>query len=100
MIAGLGAAHFADGQYAEAAERMCKASDLSPKETAPYMFLGELEKAIDGFVGLQRSTAETVCRRGAAKCASESIYRSGVMEKGQTRTERGVETTRSGGIFS
>ena len=45
MLAGLGAAHFADGQFAEAAERMCEASDLNPQETAPYLFLGEMEKA-------------------------------------------------------
>jgi tetratricopeptide (TPR) repeat protein len=45
MVAGLGAAHFADGQYAEAAERMCEASDLNPQATAPYLFLGKMEKA-------------------------------------------------------
>ena len=45
MLAGLGAAHFADGQFAEAAERMCEASDLDPQATAPYLFLGKMEKA-------------------------------------------------------
>lgn len=45
MLAGLGAAHFADGQYTEAAERMCEAADLSPREMAPYLFLGKMEKA-------------------------------------------------------
>jgi tetratricopeptide (TPR) repeat protein len=45
MLAGLGAAHFADGQFAEAAERMCEASELNPRETAPYLFLGKMEKA-------------------------------------------------------
>ena len=45
MLAGLGAAHFADGQFAEAAERMCEASDLNPREIAPYLFLGKMEKA-------------------------------------------------------
>jgi len=45
MLAGLGAAHFADGQFAEAAERMCQASDLDSQTTAPYLFLGKMEKA-------------------------------------------------------
>ena len=45
MIAGLAAAYYADGQYPEAAERMCEASDLAPKEAAPYLFLGSMEKA-------------------------------------------------------
>jgi len=45
MLAGFGAAYYANGQYAEAAERMCEASDLNPQETAPYLFLGKMEKA-------------------------------------------------------
>ncbi len=45
MLAGLGAAHFADGQFAEAAERMCEASDLNPQAPPPYLFLGKMEKA-------------------------------------------------------
>jgi tetratricopeptide (TPR) repeat protein len=45
MLAGLGAAHYANGQYAGAAERMCEASDLNPREAAPYLFLGKMEKA-------------------------------------------------------
>jgi len=45
MLTGLAAAHYADGQFAEAAERMCEASDLNPQETAPYLFLGKMEKA-------------------------------------------------------
>jgi len=45
MLAGSGAAYYADGQFAEAAQRMCEASDLNPQETEPYLFLGKMEKA-------------------------------------------------------
>lgn len=45
LMAGLGAAYYADGQDTEAAERMCAASDLSPAETGPYEFLGRMESA-------------------------------------------------------
>ena len=45
MLAGLGAAYFADGQYGEAAERMCQASDLNPQDPVPHLFLGKMEKA-------------------------------------------------------
>ncbi len=45
MMAGLGAAYYADGQDSEAAERMCAASDLGPAEVAPYEFLGRMEAA-------------------------------------------------------
>ena len=45
ILAGLGAAQYADGQFTEAAQRMCEASDLNPHEAAPYLFLGKMEKA-------------------------------------------------------
>jgi tetratricopeptide (TPR) repeat protein len=45
LRAGLGAAYYADGQYADAATEMCKASDLDPGNAQPYRFLGKMEKA-------------------------------------------------------
>jgi tetratricopeptide (TPR) repeat protein len=45
MLAGLGAALYASGSYDEAARRLCEASDLNPSESAPYIFLGQMEKA-------------------------------------------------------
>jgi tetratricopeptide (TPR) repeat protein len=45
ILAGLGAALYANGSYAEAARRLCDASDVNPAEPAPYVFLGKMEKA-------------------------------------------------------
>ena len=45
MLAGLGAAHYANGQYVEAARRVCEASDLQPLDTEPYLLLGKMEKS-------------------------------------------------------
>lgn len=45
MLAGLGAAYYASGSYEEAALRLCNASDLNPSDPAPYIFLGQMEKA-------------------------------------------------------
>ena len=45
MMAGLGAALYASGSYDEAARRLCEASDMDPSEPAPYIFLGQMEKA-------------------------------------------------------
>ena len=44
MLAGLGAALYANGQYAAAAQRVCEASDLNPADSTPYMFLGKMEQ--------------------------------------------------------
>jgi tetratricopeptide (TPR) repeat protein len=53
MLAGLGAALYTNGAVEEAAERVCAASDLiasdsrsgSPSDSAPYLFLGEMQEA-------------------------------------------------------
>jgi tetratricopeptide (TPR) repeat protein len=45
MLAGLGAALYASGDYANAARRVCDASDLKPTDPTPYLFLGKMEKA-------------------------------------------------------
>jgi len=45
MLAGLGAALYASGAYADAACRVCEASDLRPADPTPYLFLGKMEKA-------------------------------------------------------
>jgi tetratricopeptide (TPR) repeat protein len=48
MFAALGAAHYAIGQYTEAAEQICHASDLNPADAEPYLFLGKMEQAASG----------------------------------------------------
>lgn len=48
LLAGLGAAMYANGLYGEAAGRLCEASDLNPADPAPYLFLGKMEEtAVD-----------------------------------------------------
>lgn len=46
MLTGLGAALFARGSVEDAARRLCEASDLQPLDTAPYLFLGKIEKTV------------------------------------------------------
>jgi tetratricopeptide (TPR) repeat protein len=48
MLAGLGAALYGVGSYDDAARRLCAASDLRPDDTAPYLFLGQMEKTVPG----------------------------------------------------
>lgn len=45
MLAALGAALFATGQYNEATQRLCNASDLNPEDREPYIFLGKIDAA-------------------------------------------------------
>ena len=45
ILLGLGAASFARGDYEEAVQRICSASDLNPNDSIPYQFLGKIEEA-------------------------------------------------------
>ncbi len=45
MLVGLGAASFAGGDFEQAVRRISAASDLSPSDPAPYLFLGKMELA-------------------------------------------------------
>lgn len=45
MLAAWGAALFAGARYDEAASRLCEASDLSPADEEPYLFMGKIELA-------------------------------------------------------
>ena len=45
MLAALGTALFASARYDEAAQRLCKASDLNPADPEPYLFMGKIEMA-------------------------------------------------------
>jgi tetratricopeptide (TPR) repeat protein len=44
MLAGWGAALYANGQYVLAAQRVCDASDLNPDDLNPYLFLGHMQQ--------------------------------------------------------
>lgn len=69
MLVGLGAANFAHGAYDDAIRYVCRASDASPADLAPYQFLGkmaqtgnlpsvELTERLHRFVGLQPQNAD------------------------------------------
>ena len=45
MVEALGAAFYANGQFAESAQQMCRAADLLPSTAEPYLFLGRIEQA-------------------------------------------------------
>ena len=42
MLVGLGSAWYARGSYDQAAEYLCRASDLNPNDITPYLFLGKM----------------------------------------------------------
>jgi tetratricopeptide (TPR) repeat protein len=44
MLAGLGAALYANGHYGAAAQRVCDAAELNPSDSNPYLFLGEMQQ--------------------------------------------------------
>ena len=45
LLTALGTALFSAALYEEAAQRLCEASDLSPNDADPYLFMGKVELA-------------------------------------------------------
>ena len=45
MLIGMGAAWFARGDFDQAVQRIAEASDLSPNDSVPYLFLGRIQNA-------------------------------------------------------
>jgi len=45
MLIGLGASWFARGSYEQAVQRISEASDISPKDPMPYLFMGKMQAA-------------------------------------------------------
>ena len=43
LLVGLGAALFSAGSYDDASRELCHASDLSPDDSTPYLFLGKMD---------------------------------------------------------
>lgn len=43
MRIGLGVAAYAGGSYDQAAQKLCEASDLDPRDPNPYLFLGKIQ---------------------------------------------------------
>jgi tetratricopeptide (TPR) repeat protein len=69
MLIGLGAAWFAQGDYDQAVQSVCQASDLNLTDPVPYLFLGKMQSAqhtpseevvekLHRFVTLQPDNAE------------------------------------------
>lgn len=46
MLAGMGAAFYAEGNYDEAARHLCEAADSKPSDATAYLFLGKMEKSV------------------------------------------------------
>jgi len=44
MLAGLGAALYANGQYGAAAQRVCEAAEVNRSDSNPYLFLGQMQQ--------------------------------------------------------
>src|SRR6266404_652248 len=57
MLAGLGAALYAEGKTEEAVRQLCKAADLKPSDPTAYLFLGKMEKAATALLCGERRLA-------------------------------------------
>jgi tetratricopeptide (TPR) repeat protein len=98
MIEALGAAFYANGQYTEATQQMCRAAELNPDDPEPYLFLGRIEAgAKDTF-----SCSEEALRRfvsGQPKNSDGNFYYGLVLLKNAQRSQREADFQRAASAF-
>jgi len=92
MLAGLGAALYANGSAEDAAKRLCEASDLDPGNAAPYQFLGKMqESTTTALPCIEERLARFVSNQPSLALAN--YYYALALWKG----ERGAETVHNSG---
>jgi tetratricopeptide (TPR) repeat protein len=74
MLAGLGAALYAGGQFEEAARKLCGASDLNPADPAPYLFLGKMEETATAPIACAEETLARFAREQPANALANYYY--------------------------
>jgi tetratricopeptide (TPR) repeat protein len=74
MQTALGTALFAGARYEQAAERLCKASDLAPMEESPYTFMGEVELAAPNALACVGSRLERYVRLRPESADARYLY--------------------------
>jgi len=98
MVEALGAAFYANGQFAESAQQMCRAADLLPSTAEPYLFLGRIEQAASDMFPcserrLQRFAAEQPRNGNAA------FYYGLVLMKKAKQSQRDTDFRRAEEFF-
>ncbi len=74
MFAGLGSAQYGVRSYEDAARSLCKASDLKPSEAAPYLFLGQMEKTVNGPLTCAEEKLAQFAKQQPANAAANYYY--------------------------
>jgi tetratricopeptide (TPR) repeat protein len=74
MLAGLGTALYAIGSDEEAALRLCEAADLKPSDPAPYIFLGQMEKATSAPLPCSQQKLERFAKQQPGNAQANYYY--------------------------
>lgn len=83
LLSGLGAALYAAGEFDAAALQVCKASDLAPRERAPYLFLGRMEKAAPSPLGCALPRLERFARQNSKDAEANYLYAVALLKRGK-----------------
>jgi tetratricopeptide (TPR) repeat protein len=80
MQTALGTALFAGARYEQAAERLCKASDLAPADEAPYTFMGKVELAAPNAFACVEPRLERYVRLKPESAEARYLYAMAVLK--------------------
>jgi tetratricopeptide (TPR) repeat protein len=87
MQTGLGTALFAGARYAEAAERLCAASDLDTEDVVPYEFLGKVQIAAPGVLACAAQRLARFVKMRPESAEASYLYGMALLKSGDARAE-------------
>jgi tetratricopeptide (TPR) repeat protein len=89
MLAGLGAAQYGVRSYEDAARSLCKASDLKPNESGPYLFLGQMEKTVNAPLPCAEEKLALFAEQQPANAAANYYYAISLLKRDKERRAGG-----------
>jgi Flp pilus assembly protein TadD len=81
MLAGLGAALYAEGRYEDAANKFCGAVELNPQDAEPYLFLGQMEETAAAPIGCGEEKLARFAKEQPANALANYYYALNLMKR-------------------
>jgi tetratricopeptide (TPR) repeat protein len=88
MQTALGTALFAGARYAQAAERLCAASDLNPEDPNPYLFMGRVQIAAPDPLGCIEPRLQRFVQSQPGSAAGHYLYAMTILKRQEQRPDQ------------
>ena len=91
MQTAMGAALFAGARYDQAAIRLCKASDLNPADSNPYIFMGKIEMAAPKSLACIEPMLERFLQQDPGNSIANYLYAMSILKRLEQMPDKKAE---------